>query len=298
MRILQVSDGPDVRPAAVDPGGAVRMLDAWIDGQPEAWLHPEALCALDRRFQADYARLPVAREVRGRVVAPVAPAQVISIGLNYVSHAREAGLELPPEPVVALKSPHAVAGPYDDLPIPEHARAVDWEVELAVVIGRRTQYLSGPEDSSARIAGYCVANDLSDREWLLARQGQWTKGKSFEGFAPLGPYLVTPASLPDPGDLSLGCWVNGTRMQAGSTADMRFGVDFLVFYLSQFMVLAAGDVILTGSPGGNALGRPGQAYLRPGDRLVSEIAGLGRQAKRCVRAPAGVARTRAGPALA
>jgi 2-keto-4-pentenoate hydratase/2-oxohepta-3-ene-1,7-dioic acid hydratase in catechol pathway len=174
-----------------------------------------------------------------------------------------------------------MVGPYDDLVIPPGGDKTDWEVELAVVIGRKAQYLPDSARAAEHIAGFCTANDISERGWLLERGGQWLKGKSFESFTPLGPYLVTPDEAGDSGGLALTCRVNGRLMQQASTADMVFGVHHLIWYLSQFMVLHPGDVVLTGSPGGVALGRPDEPYLRPGDLVEAEVGGLGAQAQRC-----------------
>jgi 2-keto-4-pentenoate hydratase/2-oxohepta-3-ene-1,7-dioic acid hydratase in catechol pathway len=211
----------------------------------------------------------------------VRPGQIFSIGLNYRCHALQAGLELPREPIVASKSPWALAGPYDDLVIPPRAVKTDWEVELAVVIGRRAQYIATPAGALEHIAGYCTANDLSERSWLLERGGQWVKGKSFASFAPLGPFLVTTDEASRPNELVVSCRVNGEVMQRASTSNMVFDVQHLVHYVSQFTILEPGDVICTGSPAGMALGRPDQPFLKPGDLVEAEVHGLGAQRQRC-----------------
>jgi 2-keto-4-pentenoate hydratase/2-oxohepta-3-ene-1,7-dioic acid hydratase in catechol pathway len=244
-------------------------------------LDAAALAELSGRFARDAQRLPMVDLHHERLGSPVLPGQLISIGLNYRQHALEAGMELPSEPLISNKSPWAVVGPHDDLVIPPRAEKTDWEVELAVVIGRRAQYLASPEASWTHIAGYCTANDVSERSWLLERGGQWVKGKSFPTFAPLGPYLVTRDEVPDPGQLTVTCHVNGKQMQSGSTADMNFDVPYLIYYISQFMVLEPGDVVSTGSPAGIALGRPDTPYLRHGDVVEVEVQGLGAQRQRC-----------------
>lgn len=219
----------------------------------------------------------LAGAARLRVGAPIVrPSAVVCIGMNYAAHAAESGSAPPEQPVLFLKPPNTVVGPYDAVTIPPGSEKTDWEVELGVVIGARTAYLGSPEDSAAHIAGYLVANDLSERHFQLEISGgQWSKGKASPGFTPLGPWLVTPDEV-RAGSLRLRSWVNGEPRQDSSTADLIFGVDVLVHELSQYLILEPGDVILTGTPEGVALsGR--FPYLRPGDVVELEIDGLGRQ---------------------
>ncbi len=281
MRLLRVGLPGQERPCVLGVDGLVRDVSAWIDDWVGANLDPDVVHALSERMKRDADGLPIVRMAEARVGPPVQPGQIISIGLNYRRHAMEVGLPVPAEPIVSSKSVRALAGPADDLLIPPGATSVDWEVELGVVIGRRVQYPVSREVAAQSIVGYCTANDLSDRAWLLEHGGEWIKGKSFQSFAPLGPYLVTTAEIPDPGQLRLTCRVNGQLMQDDSTNDMIFDVPTLVHYLGRFMVLEPGDVILTGSPGGMALGRPGKPYLRPGDMVEAEVHGLGAQRQRC-----------------
>jgi 2-keto-4-pentenoate hydratase/2-oxohepta-3-ene-1,7-dioic acid hydratase in catechol pathway len=213
-----------------------------------------------------------------RVGAPIArPGVVLCIGMNYAAHAAETGAAPPAEPVVFYKAPNTVVGPYDDVRIPRGSSRTDWEVELAVVIGRTARYLQSPADAMDHVAGYALSNDVSEREFQIDRSGgQWSKGKSCETFNPLGPWLVTADEVGDPQDLALRSWVNGEPRQDSSTKDMIFGVAHLVWYLSQFTVLDPGDVVNTGTPQGVALsGR--FPYLRAGDVMELEVAGLGRQ---------------------
>ena len=212
-----------------------------------------------------------------RVGSPVArPGKVVCIGLNYRDHAAETGAAIPAEPVVFMKDPSTVVGPFDPVLVPIDSTKTDWEVELGVVIGRRARYLESPADAAACIAGYVLSHDVSEREFQLERGGQWDKGKSCETFNPLGPELVTPDEIGDPQQLRLTLSVNGVKRQDGSTADMIFGVDHVIWYLSRFMVLEPGDLINTGTPAGVALGLPDHPYLRAGDVVELEIAGLGR----------------------
>ena len=227
--------------------------------------------------QAALPELPPVLEV-GRFGPPLTGiGKIVCIGLNYRDHAAETGAEIPAEPILFLKTPDTVVGPDDEVLVPRSSTKTDWEVELAVVIGREARYLASPADAAACIAGYAVSNDVSEREFQLERGGQWDKGKNCETFNPLGPWLVTAGEVPDPQALGLRLWVNGELRQDGNTKDMIFGIEHLVWYLSQFMVLHPGDVINTGTPAGVALGRAGTPYLRAGDVVQVEIDGLGRQ---------------------
>lgn len=222
--------------------------------------------------------LPVLDLAGQRIGAPVArPGKVVCIGLNYRDHAEETGAEPPAEPVIFMKASNTVVGPDDEVLIPRNSAKTDYEVELAVVIGRTARYLESPEAAAGVIAGYALSNDVSEREFQLERGGTWDKGKSCETFNPLGPWLVDAAAVGDPQQLGLRTVVNGESRQDGSTANMIFPVDHLVWYVSQFLVLEPGDVINTGTPAGVAMGRPGTSYLQPGDVMELEIDGLGRQ---------------------
>jgi 2-keto-4-pentenoate hydratase/2-oxohepta-3-ene-1,7-dioic acid hydratase in catechol pathway len=220
-----------------------------------------------------------------RVGAPIGrPQAVICIGQNYAAHAAESGSPVPTVPILFFKHPNTVVGPFDEVIVPRASTKTDWEVELAVVIGRRTRYLDSPADALAHIAGYATSNDVSERDFQLAQSGgQWSKGKSCETFNPLGPWLVPAADVGDPQGLALRSWVNGEPRQESSTADMVFSVAELIWDLSQYLVLEPGDVINTGTPQGVALsGR--FPYLRAGDVMTIEIDGLGRQEQKLVAA--------------
>ncbi|MEL5991304.1 fumarylacetoacetate hydrolase family protein [Microbacterium phosphatis] len=212
-----------------------------------------------------------------RIGAPIArPSAVYCVGMNYAAHAAESGSEPPKNLVMFMKAPNTVVGAYDDVAIPRASEKTDWEVELGIVIGRRASYLGSPDESAAHIAGYVIANDLSEREWQIELSGgQWGKGKSAPGFSPVGPWLVTPDEI-DPSDLRLQSWVNGEPRQDSRTADLIFDVPYIVWHLSQHLELEPGDLILTGTPQGVALsGR--FPYLKAGDIVELEIEGLGRQ---------------------
>ncbi len=222
--------------------------------------------------------LPELPEADGlRIGSPIArPSAVICIGMNYAAHAAESGSAPPSVPIMFLKTPNTVVGANDDVPIPRASTKTDWEVELGVVILSRTSYLESPREARKRIAGFVIANDVSEREFQLeVSGGQWSKGKSAAAFNPTGPWLVTPDEVDD-ADLRLRSWVNGEPRQDSTTADLIFGVDYLIWHLSQFLVLEPGDLVLTGTPAGVALsGR--YPYLRPGDVVDLEIDGLGHQ---------------------
>jgi 2-keto-4-pentenoate hydratase/2-oxohepta-3-ene-1,7-dioic acid hydratase in catechol pathway len=203
--------------------------------------------------------------------------KIVCIGLNYRDHAEETGATPPAEPVVFMKAPDTVIGPDDEVLVPRRSVKTDYEVELAVVIGRTTSYLGPDDDVIARLAGYAISNDVSEREFQIERGGQWDKGKNCATFNPFGPWIVTPDEVPDPQSLGLRLWVNGDIRQDGNTKNMIFGVEHIVRYVSQFMTLYPGDVINTGTPAGVAMGRPDLPYLRPGDVVELEIDGLGRQ---------------------
>jgi len=246
---------PDIDGAFLSSGGVARVRDA---------LARDALPVVDAEGL--------------RIGAPIArPGKIVCIGLNYRDHAAESGADEPAEPVVFMKAASTMVGPYDEVLVPRDSVKTDWEVELAVVIGKRARYLETREEALDAIAGYAVANDVSEREFQLERGGTWDKGKSCETFNPLGPWLVTADEVADPQNLAMRLWVNGERRQNGHTSNMIFDVAEIVRYLSRFMVLEPGDLINTGTPAGVAMGIAGQPYLRAGDVMELEIEGLGRQ---------------------
>jgi 2,4-diketo-3-deoxy-L-fuconate hydrolase len=218
-----------------------------------------------------------------RWAAPVArPGKVICIGLNYSDHAAESNMPIPKEPIVFMKASNTVVGAYDNILIPRKSKKTDWEVELAIIIKKEARYLESIDDAKDFIAGYTVANDVSEREFQIERGGQWTKGKSCDNFSPLGPYLITADEINDPQDLWMKLSVNGKQMQNGNSNKMIFGVYYIVHYLSQFMTLEAGDVILTGTPPGVALGMKEPQYLKEGDVVELSIENMGSQKQTCI----------------
>jgi len=284
MKLLRVGPPGAERPVLLAPNARYYALDEVAQDINSEFLAnggPEIA-----RLRNVAGELPEV-DVRGqRIGPPVArPGAILCIGMNYAAHAAESGAEPPTEPVVFYKAPNTVVGPYDDVYIPRGATRTDWEVELAVVLGATARYLPDPEAARHCIAGYAVSNDLSEREFQLDRSGgQWSKGKSCETFNPLGPWLVTADEVADPQNLALRSWVNGEPRQDSSTKDMIFDVAWLIWHLSQFTVLEAGDVVNTGTPQGVALsGR--FPYLQPADVVEVDIEGLGRQRNICLPAP-------------
>jgi 2-keto-4-pentenoate hydratase/2-oxohepta-3-ene-1,7-dioic acid hydratase in catechol pathway len=262
----------------LDRDGGIRDLSGVIKD-----LTPDALApaALDKLRKLNPASLPaVSGSPRlGPCVAQVP--KLVCVGLNYVDHAKEGGMQIPTEPVLFLKAISSITGPNDDVVLPKGAQKGDWEVELGIVIGSTTQYVNETE-ALKHVAGYCVVNDVSERNYQLERGGNWSKGKSADTFCPLGPWLVTADEVTDPQALDLFCEINGQRMQNGSTRNMIFNCAKIVSYISHFMTLTPGDVIPTGTPAGVGLGMKPPRVLKPGDAMRLGVAGLGEQRQKVV----------------
>ncbi|MBF9030916.1 2-hydroxyhepta-2,4-diene-1,7-dioate isomerase [Rhodobacterales bacterium HKCCE3408] len=280
MKLLRYGPVGEEKPGLLDADGTIRSLADTIDDIAGSALSDESLARL---AAIDLASLPAVEA--GTRIGPCVGhvGKFVCIGLNYADHAAESGMALPDEPVVFLKATSAICGPDDTVEIPRNATKMDWEVELGVVIGRTAKYVSEAE-ALDYVAGYCVVNDLSERDFQLHRSGQWVKGKSADTFGPIGPWLVTRDEIPDPQDLDMFLEVNGHRYQSGSTRTMHFGVATVVSYLSQFMSLQPGDVIATGTPPGVGMGQSPATYLKPGDRIHLGVAGLGTQTQSVVAA--------------
>ena len=273
MKLLRFGELGQEKPGMLDADGNLRSLANVIDDLSGATL---TRAGLDQLKNIDPTTLP---QVEGapRIGACVGEvSKFMCIGLNYSDHAEEAGMEVPAEPVLFMKATSAICGPFDDVLIPPGSEKTDWEVELGIVIGDRAKHVS-EENALNHVAGYCVINDLSERAYQLERCGQWVKGKSYDTFAPLGPWLVTRDEVSDPSDLSLWLEVDGHRYQSGSTQKMVFGVAKLVSYLSSFMTLNPGDIISTGTPPGVGLGQKPPIYLKPGQIMRLSVDGLGEQ---------------------
>lgn len=263
-------------PVVMDGAGSqFRVPPSYGDFTPEFWASG-AVGELSAALQRGDLE-PVANEAR-RVGAPlVKPEKIVCIGTNYRDHALETGNPIPTEPVVFLKAPNCLTGPYDEVLRPRGATKMDWEVELGLVIGSRCRYLTSPQEALDCVAGYVLSDDVSERAFQLERGGQWDKGKCFETFNPLGPWVATPDEIVNLGDLRLSLAVNGTTRQDGTTRDMIFDVGHVVWYLSQIMVLEPGDLVNTGTPAGVSLGHDDVAFLEVGDVLELVADGLGHQ---------------------
>lgn len=274
MKLMRYGAKGAEKPALIDANGAVRDLSGVLPDITGATLSRDNLAAL---AAVDIASLPVV-ENPGRIAPPwQGVGKFLCVGLNYADHAAESGMAVPAEPVLFMKATSAVIGANDAVVMPQDSKKSDWEVELGVVIGTTARYVS-EADALSHVAGYCVVNDLSEREYQLERGGQWDKGKGCDTFGPIGPWLVTADEVADPQNLGLWLEVNGKRVQDGNTKTMVFGVANLVSYISRFMTLYPGDIISTGTPPGVGMGqKPAAVYLKPGDTMRLGITGLGEQ---------------------
>ncbi|MEP0155261.1 fumarylacetoacetate hydrolase family protein [Pseudophaeobacter sp.] len=278
MKLLRFGPLGSEKPGLLDADGKIRDLSGVVGDIAGEVLSDSQLQALR---QIDPASLPLVEDSPriGACVGQVG--KFVCIGLNYADHAAEAGMDLPQEPVVFFKATSAICGPDDEIEIPRTSVKSDWEVELGVVIGKHTKYVS-VEDALSHVAGYCVVNDLSERDFQIHRSGQWVKGKSCDTFGPIGPWLVTRDEVPNPQDLAMYLEVNGHRYQDGSTRTMHFDVATVISHLSQFMSLQPGDVISTGTPPGVGMGQRPEVYLKPGDYMELGVEGLGVQKQKVV----------------
>ncbi|MGS0742329.1 fumarylacetoacetate hydrolase family protein [Glaciimonas sp. GG7] len=278
MKLLRYGMPGAEKPGALDAQGRLRDLSLLVPDFTPEWLAPERLLAL---AAIDLEKMPLV-EGSPRFGVPVSGVrQFVAIGLNYRKHAEESGLPIPTEPVVFTKALTSLSGANDDIVMPEGSEETDWEIELAFMIGTTARKVS--EESALRhVAGYCLANDVSERAWQIKRNGQWGKGKSFDSFGPIGPWLVTADEIPDPQTLGMELSVNGVVKQRSNTADMIFSVAQIVSYLSQFMTLLPGDVIITGTPSGVGLGMKPPQFLKKGDVVSLHIDQLGSQTQKVV----------------
>lgn len=273
MKLARIGKRGSEVPAVLDRDGVHRDVSSLVsDFTPEFF----AGDGNERLRSSDLSALPA---VEGRIGAPIArPSLILCVGLNYVDHANESSMKVPEEPILFTKAPNCLVGPYDEVLTPRGATTVDYEVELAVVIGRQCRYLESPEQAMEHLAGFTIANDVSERTFQLERGGgQWIKGKSCETFNPCGPYLATTDEVNLDGGLDLWLDVNGERRQTGSTHDMIFDIATVIHHVSQFVVLEPGDLVNTGTPPGVAMGMAEPGYLSPGDVMTLGITGLGEQ---------------------
>jgi 2-keto-4-pentenoate hydratase/2-oxohepta-3-ene-1,7-dioic acid hydratase in catechol pathway len=281
MKLLRFGDHGAEKWGVLDKAGKIRMLDDALaaisaDELSPAWL--DQLAALDPE------KLPILKTDMRVGPAIRRPLNFVCIGLNYADHAAETGGKIPKEPIIFLKSLSAFSGPYDDIIIPRDSQKTDWEAELGVVIGTKARYV-GEDEALDYVAGYCVVNDVSEREFQMEKAGTSDKGKGCDTFGPVGPYLVTKDEVPDPQALDIWCEVDGQRMQHGNTRTMVYGVKTLVSYVSRFITLYPGDIIATGTPPGVGLGKkPNPIFLRPGQSVKTGIEGMGEQVCKTVAA--------------
>ena len=273
MKLLRVGFKGKEKPAAIDKEGKIRDISSHINDLNPGNLNFETISKIQ---SADLSNLPElsSSERIGSCIAN--PGKFVAIGLNYSDHAAETGAAVPTEPIMFMKAPSSICGPNDDVEIVTGSKKLDWEVELGIVIGKDAKHIS-ENQSQDHILGYCLVNDVSEREWQIEKLGQWVKGKSHDTFGPIGPYLVTKDEVKDVNNLNMMLDINGKRMQTGNTSTMIFNVDIIVSYVSKFMSLQAGDIITTGTPPGVGMGRKPQVFLKAGDQMKLSIDNLGEQ---------------------
>jgi 2-keto-4-pentenoate hydratase/2-oxohepta-3-ene-1,7-dioic acid hydratase in catechol pathway len=276
MKLLRCGSKSNEKRAASDKNGKIRDLSSIISDFNPGTLNFETLAKLQK---IDLETLPeISNTTRiGSCIAN--PGKFVAIGLNYSDHAAETGAKIPSEPIVFMKATSCINGPNDDVIIPNNSKKTDWEVEIAFVIGKEAKYIS-EKDSANHILGYCVVNDISEREWQIEKMGQWVKGKSADTFGPIGPHLVTKDEIPDVQKLNLSLDLNNQRMQTGNTSKMIFDINFILSYLSNFMSLQPGDIVTTGTPPGVGMGKKPPLYLKSGDEMRLTIDYLGNQHQR------------------
>ena len=278
MKLLRVGKKGKEKPAVLDKNNKIRDLSSHIKDFNSENLKFETISKIKN---INIEELPELKN-NERIGACIGkPGKFVAIGLNYSDHAKETGLKIPTEPIVFMKATSSISGPNDNIEMPKTSLKLDWEIELAIVIGKETKNISEKE-SPNHILGYCIVNDVSEREWQIEKLGQWVKGKSGDTFGPTGPYLVTQDEIPDINNLNLILELNGKKMQSGNTKNMIFNTNFLISYLSKFMSLQPGDLITTGTPAGVGMGMKPQVFLKSGDNIKLTIDCLGEQALKVV----------------
>ena len=278
MKLLRVGTKGNEKPAVLDKDGKIRDISSHISD-----LNPENLnfASITKLQSVDLSSLPELSSSERVGSCVTKPGKFVAIGLNYSDHAAETGAEVPSEPIMFMKATSCIAGPNDDVEIVSGSKKLDWEVELGIVIGKETKHIS-EDKAQDHILGYCLVNDVSEREWQIEKMGQWVKGKSHDTYGPVGPYLVTKDEISDINNLKMSLDVNGNRMQTGNTSTMIFNVNVIVSYVSKFMSLQPGDVITTGTPPGVGMGMKPQQFLKAGDKMKLSIENLGEQNSKVV----------------
>ena len=278
MKLLRVGEKGKEKPVILDADGKIRDISSHINDLNPDNLNFETISKIQ---SADTSNLPEISSNERVGSCITSPGKFVAIGLNYSDHAAEVGADIPKEPIMFMKATSSMCGPNDDVEIVSGSKKLDWEVELGIVIGKETKHISESQ-SQDHILGYCLVNDVSEREWQIEKMGQWVKGKSNDTFGPIGPYLVTKDEIFDVNNLNLSLDVNGKRMQTGNSKTMIFNVNFIVSYLSKFMSLQTGDIITTGTPPGVGMGMKPQVFLKSGDKMRLSIDNLGEQNSKVV----------------
>jgi len=278
MKLLRVGDKGREKPAVLDKNNTIRDLSSYFFDFQSKNLNFETISEIKNMNLEKLPELSK-NERKGSCIGK--PGKFIGIGLNYSDHATETGAKVPSEPIVFMKATSSISGPNDDIIIPKNSKKLDWEVELAFVVGKETKNIS-EKDALNHILGYCIVNDISEREWQIEKMGQWVKGKSGDTFGPTGPYLVTKDEISDINNLNLNLNVNEKKMQAGNTKNMIFNTNFLLSYLSNFMSLQPGDIVTTGTPAGVGMGMKPPVFLKPGDKIKLSIDNLGEQISKVI----------------
>ena len=278
MKLLRVGEKGKEKPAILDADGKIRDISSHINDLNPGNLNFETMSKIQ---SADTSSLPELSSNQRVGSCITSPGKFVAIGLNYSDHAAEVGADIPKEPIMFMKATSSMCGPNDDVEIVSGSKKLDWEVELGIVIGKEAKHISESQ-SQDHILGYCLVNDVSEREWQIEKMGQWVKGKSHDTYGPTGPYLVTKDEIKDINNLKMMLDVNGERMQTGNTSTMIFNVDIIVSYVSKFMSLQPGDIITTGTPPGVGMGRKPQVFLKAGDEMKLSIENLGEQNSKVV----------------
>ena len=278
MKLLRVGEKGKEKPAILDGDGKIRDISSHVSDLNPHNLNFETISKIQ---SVDTSNLPEISSDQRVGSCITSPGKFVAIGLNYSDHAAEVGADIPKEPIMFMKATSSMCGPNDDVEIVSGSKKLDWEVELGIVIGKEAKHIS-EDQSQDHILGYCLVNDVSEREWQIEKMGQWVKGKSHDTYGPTGPYLVTKDEIKDINNLKMMLDVNGERMQTGNTSTMIFNVDIIVSYVSKFMSLQPGDIITTGTPPGVGMGRKPQVFLKAGDQMNLSIENLGEQNSKVV----------------
>ena len=278
MKLLRLGQKGKEKPAVLDNEGKIRDISSHIEDLNPHYLNFETISKLQGTDLSTLPELPSTERIGSCITKP---GKFVAIGLNFSDHAKESNLPVPTEPITFMKATSSINGPNDDIELVSGSKKLDWEVELGIVIGKQTKHIS-ENQSQDHILGYCLVNDISEREWQIEKMGQWVKGKSHDTYGPIGPYLVTKDEITDVNNLKMSLDVNGKRMQTGNTSTMIFNVNFIVSYLSKYMSLQAGDIITTGTPPGVGMGMKPQKFLKAGDTMKLSIENLGEQNSKVV----------------